>query len=46
MLVGSIILGGWGVFEEKAKRWMQELGLKEEDPEIVVSKAIREAMAA
>lgn len=46
MMVGGLIMGTWGVFEDKAKHWMDELGLAEEDLDAVLSQATREIVSA
>ena len=46
MIVGGLIMGKWGVFDEKAKAWMAKLGLVEEDIDAVLSQATKRAIAS
>lgn len=46
MIIGGLIMGKWAMWEEKAQRWMKELGLEEEDLDKVIAHATREAMSA
>lgn len=46
MIVGGLIMGKWGAFDEKAEAWMSKLGVAEEDIDALMSKATRKALAS